>query len=174
MAKQPKIPITRANKFFAMEDFRLEVELGREYIEGDLNMNVVLYRVDREASFGDDLYGEANKDEIRFLPPVELKVISAIAEPENKTYNVEAGNLRYQEHGQLVFSVYKSQMTELEIDITVGDYIGYNLTEEDIMYYTVVNDGRIDSFNAQTMLGVKGFYRTITCAPVDRNEFRGI
>ncbi|GAJ11946.1 unnamed protein product [marine sediment metagenome] len=54
-----KIPINRNNKFFSMRDFQFEVEVGREYVEGDLNMSVILYKVDRELEFGDDLYGEA-------------------------------------------------------------------------------------------------------------------
>ena len=61
--------------------------MGREAIEGDGNFTVILYRVDREMSESDSLYGEASKDGIRFFPPVELKVIPILEEAENKAYN---------------------------------------------------------------------------------------
>jgi hypothetical protein len=67
--------------------------MGREAIEGDENFTVILFRVNREDTESDDLYGEASKDGIRYYPPVELKVIPTIAIPENKTYNSN-GSLR--------------------------------------------------------------------------------
>ena len=42
------VPISRIGKFFGEEDFNLDIEMGMEYIGGDLNMSVVLYRVDRK------------------------------------------------------------------------------------------------------------------------------
>ena len=173
MAKQPKVPIQRTNKFFSMEDFNFEVEVGREYLEGDLNMSVILYRVDRTQDFGDDLYGEAKKDEIRFLPPVEVHGMVTINPPDNKSYNPD-GSLRYNQHGQMTFGVYNSHLDELDIDISYGDYIAYALKEDQTIYYSVVNDGKIDGHNAQTIAGIKGAYRIIICAIVDETEFRGI
>ena len=81
------VPITRINKFFSEEDFNLEIEMGREAIEGDGNFTLILYRIDRQLTEYDGVYGEASKDGIRFFPPVELKVIPILAEPENKAYN---------------------------------------------------------------------------------------
>ena len=49
--------------------------MGREAIEGDGNFTLILYRVDRQLTEYDGVYGEASKDGIRYLPPVELKVI---------------------------------------------------------------------------------------------------
>ena len=43
-----KLPITRLNKFFSQSDFDLQVLIGKEYLHGDLNMKLVLYRVDKE------------------------------------------------------------------------------------------------------------------------------
>ena len=42
-----KVPITRVNKFFSQEDFNLEVDFGREWLEGDINIKVILFRVDQ-------------------------------------------------------------------------------------------------------------------------------
>jgi len=167
------IPITRINRFFSEEDFFLEVNMGREAIEGDGNFTIILYRVDREMSESDGLYGEASKDGIRFFPPIELKVIPIMAEPENKAYNKDGG-LRYIVDGQLIFGIYDIQLTELNTSISYGDYIGYQVSETEIRYFSVVNDGSKFYDNKHTIMGFKGAYRTITCATIDQSEFRGV
>ncbi len=169
--ENPKItPITRINKFFSEEDFNLEISMSREAIEGDGNFTVILYRVDREMSESDNLYGEASKDGIRFFPPVELKIIPIMAEPENKTYNSN-GSMRYLQDGQLVFGIYDAQLTELGTSLSYGDYIGYPVTETEIRYFSVSNDGVKNYDNKHTIMGYKGAFRTIKCAPVDTSEF---
>lgn len=173
--KNSKItPITRINKFFSEEDFILEVNMGREAIEGDGNFTIVLYRVDRQTSEFDNLYGEATKDGIRFFPPVELKVIPILAEPDNKVYNQSNGTGRHLQDGQFTFGIYVAQLGEEEVDISYGDYIGYTVTEKDIRYYSVVNDGKKNFDNKHTIMGYKGAFRTIVCAAVDASEFRAI
>ena len=174
MSEGKKIPITRNNKFFSFEDFRVEVEMGREAIEGDGNFVVILYRVDRENTQADDVYNEAVKDGIAYFPPVELRVVPILAEASNKTYNKNAGSLRYLEDGQLTFGIYDEQLQELDTDISFGDYIGYPVTETDVRYFAVVNDGRKNYDNRHTIMGYKGAFRTVLCAPVDPNEFRGL
>ena len=165
-------PITRINRFFSESDYNLEISMGREAIEGDGNFTVVLYRVDREMTEYDNVYGEATADGIRYFPPVELKVIPTIAEPENKAYNGN-GSLRYLQDGQLTFGIYDAQLTELKTEISYGDYIAYPVTETDIRYFSVVNDGIKNYDNKHTIMGYKGAFRTIVCATVEDNEFRG-
>jgi hypothetical protein len=166
-------PITRINKFFSEEDFNLEISMGREAIEGDGNFTVILYRVDREMSESDNVYGEASKDGIRFFPPVELKVIPIMNEPENKSYDKDGG-MRYLQDGQLVFGIYDAQLAELKTSLSYGDYIGYPVTETEIRYFSVSNDGIKNFDNRHTIMGYKGAFRTIKCAPVDASEFRGV
>ena len=173
MENNRKIPNNRVNKFFSGEDYRIDIEMGREGIEGDNNFTVVLYKVDREMTTTDDVYGEAGPDEIRYLPPVELIVMPTFEEAENKTYNSN-GSLQYLETGNLSFSIYDAQLEELETDIEKGDYIGYAVEPTEIIYFNVGNDGRKNWDNKHTILGFKGAYRTVLCAPVDENEFRGI
>jgi hypothetical protein len=173
MANSKITPITRINKFFSGEDFELEVSMGREAIEGDGNFTLILYRVDRDMTQYDNLYTEATKDGIRFFPPIELKVIPIMAEPENKSYNSN-GSARYLQDGPLTFGIYDAQLTEQKIDIVYGDYIGYPVTETDIRYFSVSNDGKKNFDNAHTIMGWKGAFRTIVCAPVDASEFRGV
>ena len=66
MSQQKRVPIERLNKFFSAEDFELEIGFGREWLEGDINIKVILYQVDREETTTDDIYGEAGKGEISF------------------------------------------------------------------------------------------------------------
>jgi hypothetical protein len=147
--------------------------MGREAIEGDGNFTVILYKVNRQLTESDNVYGEASKDGIKFYPPIELKVIPIIGESENKTYNSN-GSLRYLQDGKLTFGIYTAQLSELDTEISYGDYIGYPVTETDIRYFSVVNDGIKNFDNKHTIMGYKGAFRTIDCASVDASEFRGL
>src|SRR5690606_38882109 len=148
-----KLPIKRINKFFSGRDFDLEVKMGREAIEGDGNFTIILYRVDRNTTQVDDIYGEASAHEINFLVPVELYVIPMIEKPENKTYS--KGHLNYLEDGNLKFIVYSAHLEELNIDITMGDYIAYPINETEVVYFSVTNAGQKNYDNAHTIMGYK-------------------
>ena len=169
---QRNVPITRLGKFFGGEDFALDVSIGREWLEGDMNFTLVLYKVDKQKTNTDDVYGETVKDGIKFLPPVEFKGYVKILAPENK--NLGTSRIDQMEPGNLTVSVYQSQLDELNIDIEFGDYIAYYETEKRVRYYTVVNDGRVVSDNKHTYAGYKPFYRTIIASIVTDNEFRGL
>jgi len=169
---KPKItPINRNNKFFSQRDFELEIEMGREAIEGDGNFKVVLYRVNREATTT-DVYGEARKDEVMYKVPVELSVMPLLNEAEYFAFNQNAGSGIDQQDGQLLFSIYSAQLIELNVELSLGDYIGYQVTEDELRYFSVVHDGKKNYDNKHTIMGYKGAYRIVTCAPVDYNEFR--
>lgn len=167
-----KIPITRINKFFSEDDFKLNQQLGQEYLHGDINMKLVLFRVDRQKTDIDNVYGEVGKDQIQFLNPVEFNALVKIDEPKNSSY--KSGIYRYLEPGNMILSVYISHLEELKIDIKYGDFIGYPESEENIRYYTVSNDGKVTSDNKHNMFGFKPYYRTILCVPAQEFEFRGI
>lgn len=167
-----KLPITRLSKFFSEEDFNLQIQIGQEYLSGDLNMRLVLYRVDRQKTEKDDVYGEVGQDEIKYFPPVEFNALVKIEAPKNATY--KNGLLRYLEPGNLILSVYIKQLEDLGVDIKYGDYIGYPETEDKIRYYTVTNDGKVTTDNQHNLFGYKPYYRTITCVFTQENEFRGI
>jgi len=169
-----RIPINRINKFFSNEDFDLEISMGRESLEGDGNFVVILYRVDRENTASDDLYGEAAKDDIKFFPPVELRVIPTLEEAENMVYNSNSSSLRYIQDGNLFFGIYESQLAELDVQLSYGDYIGYPVSETEVRFFSVVNDGVKNYDNKHTIMGYKGAYRTVKCSSVDENEFRGL
>ena len=166
-------PITRINRFFSEEDFNLEIEMGRESLEGDGNFTVILYRVDRQQSEYDELYGEASDGGIRYFPPVELIVVPIMGEAENKAYNPNGG-LRYLQDGQFTFGIYDAQLKELDTQISFGDYVGYPVTETEVRYFSVVDDGVKNYDNKHTIMGYKGAFRTIVCATIENSEFKGI
>lgn len=170
MENDKKIPITRINKWFGQEDFELEQSFSREAIEGDGNFTVILYKVDRQLTEYDEVYGEASKNGIKFFPPIELKVMPILEEAENKTYNSN-GNLRYIQDGTLTFAIHEQQLIELKTTIDYGDYIGYPINEKEIRYFSVVNDGVKNFDNKHTIMGYKSAFKTIKCAPVDETEF---
>jgi hypothetical protein len=169
---QNKVPITRLNKFFSEEDFNLDIELGSEWLHGDMNFTLVLYRVDRRRTTKDSVYGEVIEDGIQFLPPVEFKGYVQLETPENK--DMGDSKLSQMESGNIKIGVYQNQLDMLAIEVNFGDYIGYYETEERVRYFTVVNDGRVNSDNKHTYGGYKKFYRSIIAAPVNENEFKGI
>jgi hypothetical protein len=53
----------------------------REWLEGDMNFTLVLYKIDRQKTNNDDVYGEALKGGIQFLPPIEFKGLVKIEAP---------------------------------------------------------------------------------------------
>jgi len=167
-----KIPITRLSKFFSNDDFDLHLQMGEEYLHGDLNMTLVLFRVDKISTDTDNVYGEVGKDQIKFLPPVEFNGLVRIEEPKNATY--KNGTMRYLEPGNLTISVFIKHLEELKIDIQFGDYIGYQESEKKLRYYTVTNDGKVTSNNKHKHFGYKPYYRTIICAPAQESDFRGV
>ena len=172
MENKPKIPITRLNKWYSDDDFNLDIEMGREAIEEDNNFVVVLFRVDRQTTLFDDLYGEASKDGIRYKTPIELKVIPTLEEARNMAYNPN-GTQRNLEDGNLTFSIFQQQLMDLQVDIMYGDYIGYAVSETDVRYFSVTNDGLKNYDAKHTIMGYKSVYRTIMCAPVNKDEFKG-
>jgi len=169
---QNRVPITRLNKFFAEQDFNLELAMGEEWLLGDMNFTLVLYRVDRQKTNSDDVYGEALSDSIQYLPPVEFKGYVKVESPTNA--DMGSSKIYQTEPGNLIVSVYQKSLDELSVDINLGDYLGYYETETRVRYYSVVDDGRVVSDNKHTYGGYKPYYRTIIAAPANENEFRGI
>ena len=170
--KQNKVPITRIGKFFGAEDYNLEIEMGSEWLGGNMNFTIVVYRVDKLKTKTDDVYGETLSDGIKFKTPVEVNAYVQILPPENK--NLGSSKINQMEPGNLKFSVYQRQLDELDVEINFGDYIAYYESETRVRYYVVSNDGRVNSDNRHTYGGYKPFYKTYMASPVTEDEFRGL
>ena len=169
---QKLVPITRLGKFFGGEDFELEVQMGTEWLSGDMNFTVVLYRIDRYKTKTDDVYGEVLEDGIQFMAPIELKGYVQVLAPTNKMLG--NSKVKQLEPGNMKFSLYQKQLEDLQVEIQFGDYLGYYETEDRVRYYSVSDDGKVVSDNKHTYGGYKPFYRTITATWVSDNEFRGL
>ena len=173
MERKGRIPNTRLNRFYDEDDFNLELDMAAELIEGDMNFTVVLFRIDRVKTQVDDVYWEGNARDIRFIAPVELKVIVNLENGENKSY-APNGNLRYQDYGTLEFTVLQKQLDEKNIEISYGDVVGYADRENNFKYFTVFDDDTINTDNASSQFGYSGYFRRIKCANVDPNVFNGL
>lgn len=166
-----KIPIKRITKFYDENEYQLDINMGMEYLESDINATIILFRVDRKRTQIDDIYGESINEDLVFHPPIEIPIIPIIEESKNKTYN-NNGTLRYLEEGNLSFDVYNATLQMKSIEISYGDYIGYSIDESTIRYFQVTNDGKKDFNNGKTIMGYKPTFRTIICAPVDENDLK--
>ena len=166
------VPITRLGKFFGSEDYSLDINMGIEWLEGDMNFTVILYRIDRRKTKTDDVYGEVLEDGIQFLAPVELKGLVQVMAPASKFLG--NSKVEQKEPGNMKFSIYQKTLEDLGVEIFLGDYFGYYETEDRVRYYVVSDDGYVRSDNRHTYAGYKPFYRTITATYVSENEFRGI
>jgi hypothetical protein len=169
---QKLVPITRLGKFFGAEDYSLDIGMGEEWLLGDMNFTIVLYRIDRYKTKIDDVYGEVLEDGIQFLAPVELKGLVQIMAPTNKLLG--NSKVKQDEPGNMKFSIYQKTLDDMEVNIFMGDYIGYYESEDRVRYYTVIDDGLVKSDNKHTYGGYKPFYRTVTATWVSENEFIGI
>lgn len=167
---KPVVPITRMSKFYGETDFLYEISCGREYLEGDIDFRVILYRVDYEKTNTDDLYGEVEANQIKYKTPIELSCSLSLKPKVNKQYNPN-GTLQREEWGNLEFNIYEQQLTELGVDINKGDYVGYPVRENYFKMFSVTDNDKVNDDTARLLGGKRGFYRKIICTPTDASEF---
>jgi hypothetical protein len=170
---KPKLPVNRINKWYSESEFDLDIQMGRESLEEDNNFIVVLFRVDRDNTQFHELYGETTSDGVRYKVPVELSVIPTIEEASNQSYNTN-GTQRNLEGGNLSFGIFQQQLEEKGVEVSYGDYIGYAISETEMRYFTVVNDGLKNYDTKHTIMGYKSGFRSILCAPANKDEFNGM
>jgi len=166
------VPITRLGKFFGGEDYNLDIDMGMQWLIGDMNFKIVLYRIDRQKTKTDNVYGEVLEDGIQFMAPIELNGMVQISAPTNKLLG--NSKIKQDEPGNMKFSIYQKTLDEMQVNILMGDYIGYQETEDRMRYYSVIDDGLVVSDNRHSYGGYKSFYRTITATYVSENEFRAL
>ena len=85
--KTKKVPINRNNLFYSEKDFQYEMEIGRNYLEQDVNQTIVLYEVDLTKTNLDAVYSESKSNAIVFKTPIELHVIYELSEGELASYD---------------------------------------------------------------------------------------
>jgi hypothetical protein len=112
------VPITRLGKFFGAEDYSLDIGMGEEWLIGDMNFTIVLYRIDRRKTKTDDVYGEVLEDGIQFQAPVELKGLVQVMAPTNK--NIGTSKIEQKEPGNMKFSIYQKTLDDMGVEIFHG------------------------------------------------------
>ena len=168
-------PVNRNNLFYSEEDYELETELLSDYMEEDTNQTIVLYEVDRIKTNTNDIYHETpNKRNIRFKPPKELPCLYEIKEAQTKTFDDKTSSGVYMLSGNLTVYILENILKTYKCDIKRGDYIGVLNDTNDMYYFSVISDGKINNANNMVVGAYKSPWLVIECAPVTRDEFDGI
>ena len=170
-----KNPINR-NNFFASQDLvHFQTMLGMEYVNKVINQTVILYEIDRDKTKVNDIYNEANFNNLVFKTPVELNVLYKLDKSELKTYDSDTIKGYYVKLGQLTFSIYEKELEENGCDIKRGDYIGLQVTPDHMEFFVVADDGRVNYDNAHTLYGIVPYYRSVVCTVAsDINETQNL
>lgn len=168
-------PINRNNLFYSEEDYQMEVEILSDYIEEDVNQTIVLYEVDRTKTNVNDIYKETvDKNNIKFKPPKELPCLYEIRDAQTKSYDGKTSNAVYMLSGNVTVYMLKQTLQKYKCDIKRGDYIGILNDVNEMYYFTVINDGKINNANRLMVGAYKSPWLVIECAPVTKDEFDGI
>lgn len=160
-------PFNRNNKYFSENEYQYYLELSRSYMS-TIDTSFYFIKVDKEQSQIDDLYGESYKEEITYKEPIEVPAVIELEEPENKSYIDPKGLIRYEEYGNLKLHVLIDDLARLGADITYGDYVGYRVSETQVIYFEVANDAQKSFENSKTFIGYRNYWKTITCVPTNK------
>lgn len=171
--QQRRVPVKRNRLFYDREQFKFDMELGREYVEGDMGQSIVLYQVDLTKTNQDDIYGESKTDSIVYFPPIEIPCVYEVEPPELRAYDKQKNMATYQKMGKLKFGVYEQTLIDFNADIKVGDFVGVQISEQMMVYFQVENDGRNNFDNQHLMFGTVPLYRSIIASWVDGATFNG-
>lgn len=165
-------PINRNKIFYSAEDFDFETDIVMEYLETDTNQTIVVFEVDREKTNVNSTYKE-NNTEIRYKPPKEIPCLYEVKDADLKSYDNKTNNAVYTVNGALTAYVMPKVLEKYKCDIKRGDYIGIQIDTNRMIYYTVVNDGKVNTANSLYVGAYKPAYRVVTGAAVDESEFNG-
>lgn len=168
-----RTPITRNNLFYSEADFDLETDIMMGYLEEDVNQTVVIYEVDASVTNTDAVYHETGGTNVRFKAPKEIPCLFEIKDAEIKSYDQKSSNAVYTVGGQLTVYVMPKILEKYGCEIKRGDYVGVQIDTNRMVYYAVVNDGKINTANTNYVGAYKTAWRVVTCSPVPDNEFNG-
>src|ERR1035437_2499455 len=139
-----KAKIVRNTMFYSEADLNFETQIGIDYISQDMNQTVLVFQVDRTKTSVIDIYGESVDDEsIAYKEPVEINVVLTLNEAVNKAYDKTQNLGRYLLIGNLSFRVYEKTLKDNKIDISYGDYIGYQVTSDQMEYFVGSEERRV-------------------------------
>lgn len=166
-------PISRNNLFYSDTDFQFEMDIVEGYLEEDTNQTIVVYQVDRISTQVNSTYDEAHKI-ISYLPPVEVPCLYEIQDTKLDNYDKRTGRGVYAVHGPLKAYINLLAFDKYDFDIKRGDYIGIMVEEGRMYYWTVTDDGKVNTANNMVVGAYKTGFRVIDAVPVTDDEFKGI
>ena len=168
-----KTKITRNNLFYSESDFLFDSDIGNDYINQDINQTVILFRVDRILT-NTSRWGETTEEGVIYKDPVELNCRYTIEKSSNKAHDTKQSLGSFQQKGNLKIGIYLQELEKKNIEITNGDYIGIQIKSNQMEYWVITKDGRVDFDNAHTMFGYKNLYISVEATHVDKKEFDGV
>ena len=171
--KTRRVPINRNSLFYDKESYDFEMELGKNYIEQDMGQAVVLYQVDVSKTQTDSVYGETNPGSIVYKPPVEIPCLYEIEDSELKTYDKKTSNGVYALSGNITVYMMPKMLEKYDTDIMRGDYIGVQIDTDRMVYFSVTDDGKVNTSNRYHVGAYKTAWRVIKGSPVSDYEFKG-
>lgn len=149
--------------FFGEKERRFMENAGKEIVESILKESFLLFKVDLMATKTHKLYGEAKKK--RWLKEVEIfgRINVESGDPE---YMAPGGILK-KGFGKISADVYMSQLSELNVNIRIGDFM-YHKGH----YYEVVDDGSSNISNEHSFGSDKIFWLTVKGIRVKDDAFK--
>jgi len=147
--------------WFGEAENTLFKNLGRELIETLVTQHFTLYQVD-VAQTESNFYGES-KHKVYDIP---VEVIARIQIVDVDI--VSEGGVRRMSKGDMRAWVYDDHLTELDADIDVGDFIGFQGK-----FYEVYDPGYNKDSMERKFAGDRDYHREILAKVVNENVFSG-
>lgn len=165
-------PINRLGKYFSEDEYKYTVENIREYMSST-DTNITIFIVDKLQSTVDDLYGEAKSDEVVIKKEIKIPAIINLTEKSNESYVSSTGALRHEEEGNILVTVLSEDLKDMDADVSYGDYLGIQITEDKWAYYEVADDSKLLGQNKLSIMGYRYIWRKLIGIPVEATQFNG-
>lgn len=148
--------------FITDKEAELQKMWGRQLVEEIIRQHFTLYSINLEKTES-DFYGES-KHKV-YDTPVEVIGRIQVADADV----ISEGGIRRLSKGDISVFVYNDHLTELGVDIKVGDFIGFQGK-----FYEVFDPGyNKDSMNRK-IGGDRDYYREVMAKSVSEKVFRSI
>lgn len=149
--------------FFGEKERRFMENAGKELVHGVLKETFLLFKIDLTRTKTHKLYGEAKKK--FWLEPVEIfgRINVEVGDPEY----MSKGGIIKKGFGKITAEVYDSHLTELNVNVRIGDFM-YHKGH----YYEIIDDGSSNISNEHAFGGDKLFYVTIKGVRVKDDAFK--
>jgi hypothetical protein len=160
-------PLNRNNKFFSEREFNYYSYLAREYMKTS-GQEIYFIKVDKQQTEIDDVYNEGYIGEISYFEPIIIPALVKLEEPDNKAYVENKGAARFEEYGNLIVHFLLEDLQQDNTEITYGDFIGYRVSETQVLYFEVANDAQKHFENSKTYMGYKSYWKSVVCTPTNK------